>query len=62
MFRRNTIAVLVTPHPGASMPWSRLGPNASAPLVGASACRTYASTAGTRLDARIAEERTGAAP
>ena len=54
--------ILITPHPGASTLWSRLGPQASAPLVDASACRNYAAVAGTRLDARIAQERTGAAP
>lgn len=49
--------ILVTPHPAASALWSRLGPDASAPLIDPSACRSYAATAGTRLDARLAEEQ-----
>ncbi len=50
--------VLLTPHPGASDMWSRLGPLATKPLSEPDACKTYADNAGTRLETRLAEERT----
>ena len=49
--------ILVTPHPDASDLWNRLGPDATAPLVDAHACRRYAASATKNLDARIAKER-----
>jgi metallo-beta-lactamase class B len=54
--------ILLTPHPGASDLWSRMGPEATAPLVDPAACRRYAATASTNLDARIVKERTGSNP
>ena len=48
--------VLITPHPSASDLWSRLPPDASKPLVDASACRAYAAAATRRLDERLAKE------
>jgi metallo-beta-lactamase class B len=53
--------ILVTPHPSASKLWSRMGPGATAPLADPSACGDYATTAGIRLDARVAEEQKGTA-
>lgn len=49
--------VLLTPHPGASDMWARLGPAANSPLAEADACKTYAANAAARLDARLAKER-----
>lgn len=54
--------ILLTPHPGASDLWSRAEPEATAPLVDPAACRRYAATASTNLDARITKERTGSNP
>lgn len=48
--------VLLTPHPGASDMWSRLGPALAKPPSEPNACKNYAQTAGTRLDARLADE------
>ncbi len=48
--------ILVTPHPGASQLWSRLGPGATQPLVETGACRAYARAATDRLDKRLADE------
>lgn len=48
--------ILVTPHPGASALWSRLGPQAQRPLAEAGACRGYADQARARLDRRLADE------
>lgn len=48
--------VLVTPHPSASRLWSRVGPDASEPLVNHDACRAYAQGARERLDKRLADE------
>jgi metallo-beta-lactamase class B len=63
-FRRSIAAVaalpcdiLLTPHPGASNMWSRLGPQAPSPLIDADACRVYAAQGGEKLDDRIAKER-----
>lgn len=52
--------ILITPHPSASDLWSRLGPGASRPLAAAGACRAYADQARSRLDKRLADERSGA--
>lgn len=54
--------ILLTPHPGASNLWSRVGPEATAPLVDPTACRRYATTAGKNLDARITKESAGSTP
>jgi metallo-beta-lactamase class B len=54
--------ILLTPHPGASNLWSRVEPEATAPLVDPAACRRYAATAGGNLDARIAKESAGSMP
>lgn len=48
--------ILLTPHPAASRMWSRLGPEASEPLVDASACRGYARKATEQLHKRLADE------
>lgn len=48
--------ILITPHPAASNLWARIGPDASAPLVEAGACRTYVAKARERLQQRLAEE------
>ena len=48
--------ILVTPHPSASKLWSRIGPDASEPLVDNGACRGYANYASQRLDKRLADE------
>jgi metallo-beta-lactamase class B len=48
--------ILVTPHPSASPLWSRIGPEASEPLVDKGACRAYASGGTERLDKRLADE------
>lgn len=55
--------ILVTPHPSASALWTRLGPDASRPLVDEGACRAYAEAGATRLEQRLAREAgTGATP
>ena len=56
--------VLVTPHPGASDLWARIGPDATAPLVDPGACRRYAEAARARLEQRLADEAraTGTTP
>jgi metallo-beta-lactamase class B len=46
--------ILLTPHPGASAMWQRLGANPSQPL--ANSCRDYAANASLKLDKRLAEE------
>jgi metallo-beta-lactamase class B len=48
--------ILLTPHPSASRLWSRIGPDASEPLVDNGACRVYADSASQRLDKRLADE------
>ena len=48
--------LLVTPHPSASQLWSRIGPEASEPLINKGACRAYAKYASERLDKRLADE------
>jgi metallo-beta-lactamase class B len=54
--------ILLTPHPGASDLWSRLGPQATVPLIDSAACRRYSATASSNLDARITKESAGSAP
>jgi metallo-beta-lactamase class B len=68
-FRRSIAAVaalpcdiLLTPHPDASDLWHRLGPDATAPLVDAAACKRYAAAAARNLDARVAREKGTAKP
>ena len=46
--------ILITPHPGASNLFARLADEA--PLVDATACKTYAEGAAKRLDERLAKE------
>ena len=48
--------ILLTPHPAASDMWSRIGPDASEPLIDGTACRSYAQNATERLDKRLADE------
>ena len=48
--------ILVTPHPSASALWSRLGPDATRPLVDEGACRAYAEAGAMRLEQRLAKE------
>ncbi|MBU0912755.1 MAG: subclass B3 metallo-beta-lactamase [Gammaproteobacteria bacterium] len=48
--------ILLTPHPGASAMWQRLGPDPSQPLVNPNGCRDYAAKASLKLDKRLAEE------
>jgi metallo-beta-lactamase class B len=48
--------ILLTPHPGASAMWQRLGANPSQPLVNSNGCRDYAANASLKLDKRVAEE------
>lgn len=54
--------ILLTPHPDASNLWSRLGPQASEPLIDPAACRRYSATASRNLDARITKESAGSTP
>ena len=54
--------ILMTPHPGASGLLARIGPAATEALVDAGACKRYADSAATRLDARLARERGQATP
>ncbi|HET9033988.1 MAG TPA: subclass B3 metallo-beta-lactamase [Dokdonella sp.] len=51
--------ILMTPHPGASHLFARLGPGATQPLVDTTACARYAQGAGTYLDARLNREKEG---
>ncbi len=48
--------ILLTPHPGASAMWQRLGSTPSQPLVNSNGCRDYAANASLKLDKRVAEE------
>ncbi|MDE1148798.1 MAG: subclass B3 metallo-beta-lactamase [Azospirillaceae bacterium] len=52
--------ILLTPHPDAARLWSRLGPNATEPLVDASACRRHADTVTARLNKKLDEEEKAA--
>ena len=48
--------ILLTPHPGASAMWQRLGADPTQPLVNSNGCRDYAANASLRLDKRLTEE------
>lgn len=54
--------ILMTPHPGASQLFERLGPGAPSPLVDPSACKRYADSARSRLDARLEKEKATTKP
>ncbi len=54
--------ILMTPHPGASNLFARLGPGATEALVDPSACARYAESAARYLDARLAREKTNSSP
>jgi len=54
--------ILLTPHPGASDLFERMGPNPTRPLVDAGACRAYAAAGAAKLDARLREEQAPPAP
>ncbi|WP_426700068.1 subclass B3 metallo-beta-lactamase [Rhodanobacter sp. Col0626] len=53
--------ILLTPHPDASNFWQKVARRKSdtdvAPLIDTGACRAYAATATTKLDARLAQEQ-----
>lgn len=49
--------ILMTPHPGASHLFARLGPGATEALVDPTACSRYAQDANKRLDARLESEK-----
>lgn len=49
--------VLITPHPGASKLWDRVGKQAGAQLVDSSACRRYVAGARATLARRVADEQ-----
>lgn len=51
--------VLLTPHPGVSNMFARIGPGATQPLSDPNACRALAAQAGETLDKRIAKEKSG---
>lgn len=48
--------VLLTPHPGVSAMWERIGPKPTEPLVDRQACRDLSRAAGERLGQRLARE------
>lgn len=48
--------ILLTPHPGASTMWQRLGAHPTQPLVNPNGCRDYAANASLKLDKRLADE------
>jgi metallo-beta-lactamase class B len=56
VLERLSCDVLITPHPGVSNFWQRLGLG-TAGLVNKDACRTYAGTARRALEARVKKER-----
>lgn len=56
VLERLSCDVLITPHPGASNFWQRVGLG-TVGLVNKDACRTYAGTARRALDARVKKER-----
>ncbi|MEH6414035.1 subclass B3 metallo-beta-lactamase [Pseudomonas sp. CGJS7] len=49
--------ILLTPHPGASAMFERIGPQASKALVDTGGCRAYAAEGATKLDTRLKEEQ-----
>lgn len=54
--------ILLTPHPGASHLFARLGPGATEALIDANGCVHYAEDATKTLDARLAKERSAVKP
>ncbi|WP_127025709.1 subclass B3 metallo-beta-lactamase [Rheinheimera mangrovi] len=48
--------ILLTPHPGASATWQRLGAEPSQPLVNRNGCRDYSSNASKTLEKRLSDE------
>lgn len=54
--------ILLTPHPGASDLWARMGSAAPQALVDSGACRRYAEAARSRLAERVAGEKEGSGP
>ena len=53
--------ILLTPHPGASQIWQRIGQEPTQPLIDAEGCRHYAARGAKGLDERVAKE-SGASP
>ncbi len=49
--------ILMTPHPGASHLFARLGPGATEALIDENACVQYAGDASKTLDVRLAREK-----
>lgn len=54
--------ILMTPHPGASHLFARLGPGATEALIDPGACARYAHNASKNLDDRLATEKTKISP
>lgn len=54
--------ILMTPHPGASHLFARLGPGATEALADPSACARYAHDASRSLDERLTTEKTKISP
>jgi metallo-beta-lactamase class B len=54
--------ILMTPHPGASHLFARLGPGATEALADKRACARYAESADKYLDARLAREQKNSSP
>lgn len=49
--------ILLTPHPGASQIWQRIGPEPAQPLIDGEGCRNYAARGTKGLDERVAKEK-----
>jgi metallo-beta-lactamase class B len=49
--------ILLTPHPGASKLWERIGQEPAQPLADPEACRSYAARGAKGLDERVAKEK-----
>lgn len=54
--------ILMTPHPGASDLFARLGPGATEALIDPAACLRYAEGAANAFDARLAKEKSATTP
>ncbi len=54
--------ILMTPHPGASDLFARLGPAATEALIDPGACVRYAESAAKTLDSRLVKEKPTAKP
>jgi metallo-beta-lactamase class B len=54
--------ILLTPHPGASKLWERIGEQPTLPLADKEACRNYAARGGMGLDERVAKEKDSPRP